>query len=191
MIRVLIVDDHAAVRAGLTAILRSEPGLRPVAAVASAGEALRELARAEPDVLLADYDLPDSDGLTLCWEAKALPQPPRVLVYSAFVRPRLTVAATLAGADATLDKSAPPEELVELIRRVARGRGGLPAIPPEAIRRCASELDQRDIPLFGMAMNRMQVAEIAAVAGYDVETTRSRLRALIGRLQQAPEASVA
>src|SRR5918999_948512 len=94
MIRVLVVDDHPAVRAGLVAMLRSEPGLVPVGAVGSA-----ELARDGTDVLLVDYDLPDSDGLTLCWDAKCREDPPAVLVYSAFARPRLTIAATLAGAD--------------------------------------------------------------------------------------------
>src|SRR5918999_6352046 len=99
MIRVLVVDDHPAVRAGLVAMLRSEPGLVPVGAVGSAEEALRELARDGTDVLLVDYDLPDSDGLTLCWDAKCREDPPAVLVYSSFSRPRLTIAAAPARAD--------------------------------------------------------------------------------------------
>jgi DNA-binding NarL/FixJ family response regulator len=191
MIRVLVVDDHPAVRAGLVAMLRSEPGLVPVGAVGSAEEALRELARDGTDVLLVDYDLPDSDGLTLCWDAKCREDPPAVLVYSAFARPRLTIAATLAGADAMLDKGADPDRLFELVRVVARGGRALMRAAPELISRCVAELDPDDIPLFGMAFNRMPVAEIATVAGCDITATQARLRAIIGQLQSTPAASAA
>lgn len=191
MIRVLVVDDHPAVRAGLVALLRSEPGLVPVGAVGDARDAARELARGVPDVLLVDFNLPDSDGLALCWEAKSLEEPPRVIIYSAFARPRLAVMAQIAGADAVLDKTAPAEELFELVRFVAGGGTALATIPPELIKRCVAELDPDDISLFGMAFNRVPVAEIAAVAGHDVETTRARVRTLIGRLQGEPEAKVA
>jgi DNA-binding NarL/FixJ family response regulator len=191
MIRVLVVDDHPAVRAGLASLLRTEPGLLPVGAVGSAEQARPELARGTTDVLLVDYDLPDSDGLALCWDAKCREEPPAVLIYTAFARPRLTIAATLAGADAMLDKGAPPEQLFEAVRIVAGGGKALPRVPPDLIRRCVAELDPDDIPLFGMAFNQIPVADIAAIAGHDLETTRARVRALIDRLQRAPEARAA
>lgn len=191
MIGVLIVDDHPAVRSGLVALLGAEPGLAPVGAVGTAEKARDELARGVPDVLVIDYNLPDSDGLTLCWDAKSLERPPRVLIYSAFARPRLAIAARVAGADAILDKSAPPERLFELVRVVARGGRALAGIPAELIQRCVAELDPVDIPIFGMAYNRLSVAEIAAVSRSDVSATRDRVRALIGRLQSVPEARMA
>jgi DNA-binding NarL/FixJ family response regulator len=188
MIRILVVDDHPAVRAGLASLLRSEPGLVPVGAVGSAEQALSRLAAGTTDVVLVDSNLPDSDGLALCWKAKSRDDPPAVLIYSAFARPRLMIAATLAGADAVLDKGAPPERLFELVRMVAGGGRALPRVPPELIRRCVAELDPDDIPLFGMAFNRIPAAEIAAIAGYEIETTRARLRALIERVQRPPGA---
>jgi DNA-binding NarL/FixJ family response regulator len=191
MIRVLVVDDHPAVCAGLVSLLRSEPGLVPVGTAASAAEALDRLARDMPDVLVVDYDLPGSSGLALCWEAKSREDPPRVLIYSAFAGPRLVVAATLAGAEAVLGKDAPPERLFELVRVVAGGGTALARVPPELIKRCVRELHPDDIPLFGMAFNRVPVADIAAIAGYDIETTRTRLRAIIGRLQTVPERTAA
>jgi two-component system response regulator DevR len=191
MIRVLVVDDHPAVCAGLASLLRSEPGLIPVGAVGTAEKALRQLSRGTTDVLLVDYDLPDSDGLALCWHAKCSEEPPAVLIYSAFARPRLTIAATLACADAILDKGAPPEQLFEAVRLVASGGRALPRVPPDLISRCVAELDPDDIPLFGMAFNQIPLAEIAAIAGHDLETTRTRVRALIGQLQVAPEARAA
>jgi len=182
VIRVLVVDDHPAVRAGLFSLLRSEPGIVAVAAVGTAAEALAESGRSRPDVVLLDYDLPDRDGLLLCCDLKALPEPPRVLLYSAFARPRLAPAARVAGVDAMLDKGAAPDELFETLRKVARGGlEQLPA-PPDVIGRCVGELPPDDIPLFGMAMNGTPTAEIAAVAGDDLPATRSRLRALVKRL---------
>lgn len=185
MIRVLVVDDHPAVRVGLASLLRSEPGIGPVAAVASADAALAEAARSAPDVALLDYDLPDRDGLLLCCDLKALEHPPRVVLYSAFARPRLAPAALVAGVDAMLDKGAPPEQLFETLRRVARGTGERLTAPPELLGRCIEELSPDDISLFGMAVNGTPAAEIAALAGTDVPSTHSRLRALVKRLQPA------
>jgi DNA-binding NarL/FixJ family response regulator len=191
MIRVLVVDDHPALRAGLASLLRSEPGLMPVGAAGNAEQARPELTRGRTDVLLVDHDLPNSHGLALCWEAKCRQDPPAVLIYSAFARPRLTIAATLAGADAILDKGAPPEQLFEAVRIVAGGGKALPPVQPDLIRRCVAELEPDDIPLFGMAFNRIPVAEIAAIAGHDLETTRARVGGLIDQLQTAPEGKAA
>jgi hypothetical protein len=101
------------------------------------------------------------------------------------------IAATLAGADGVLDKGAPPEQLFELLRVVAGGGRAIPRVQPELIKRCVAQLDQDDIPLFGMAFNRIPVAEIAAVVGLDIETTRARLRALMKRLERPSEARAA
>ena len=80
MIRVLVVDDHPAVLTGLVVALRGEPGIVPIAGVATSEEALSEARRFDIDLALVDYHLPDSDGLTLCQELKALDPPPKVLV---------------------------------------------------------------------------------------------------------------
>ena len=185
MIRVLVVDDHPAVRVGLAGLLRSEPGIGPVAAVASAEEALAEAARSGPDVALLDFDLPDRDGLLLCCDLKALEKPPRVVLYSAFARPRLAPAALVAGVDAMLDKGAAPDELFETLRKVVRGTVEPLSAPPELLGRCAEDLPPDDISLFGMAVNGTPPAEIAAMTGADLASTYSRLRALIKRLQAA------
>jgi hypothetical protein len=65
----------------------------------------------------------------------------------------------------------------------ARGSSMLPAPSPEVVERCIAELDPVDVPLFGMAINGTPLVEIAAVAGADVPVIRTRVRALIGRLQ--------
>jgi DNA-binding NarL/FixJ family response regulator len=183
-IEVVVVDDHPAVRAGLLGLVQAEPGLTCTAAAGSGTEALDAVRSTGATVVIADYELADTDGLTLCAELKALPEPPGVILYSAFVRPRLLPAAAVAGADAMLDKAAPATQLFDTVRAVARGAARLPAPPPEAMERCIRALQPDELSLFGMAVNGTPVAEIAAVAGDDIAETRRRLRAMLGRLQQ-------
>ncbi|HWM12133.1 MAG TPA: response regulator transcription factor [Solirubrobacteraceae bacterium] len=182
MIRLLVVDDHAAVRAGLIGLLRREPGLVPLGAVGSVDEALREARSLEPQVALIDFQLPDGDGLTLCRELKLLPTPPRVVIYSAFARPALAVAATLAGADGLVDKGVEVDDLFDAIRAVGRGEQALPHLEPEMVARCTARLDPDDVSIFGMLMSGTARADVAAVLSSDEHTVEDRLRAMLGDL---------
>ena len=186
MIGVLVIDDHPAVRAGLADVLRSEPGLSCLATAETAEDGIDAARRTEPSVVVADYELPDRDGLTLCSDLKALPNAPGVIVYSAFARPGLLPAAAVAGADAMLDKAAPAEELFDTIRIVARGEGRFPTPPPGVMERSFAQLDTEEIVLFGLAVNGAPPEEIAAVAGAQPDDTRRQLRALLARLQDTP-----
>lgn len=183
MIGVVLVDDHPAVLAGLVGLLESERGISCVAAVDSATVALDAARTSAATVVIADYELRDGDGLTLCAELKSLDPAPGVIVYSAFARPRLLPAAAIAGADAMLDKAVPADELFETIRAVARGTARLPTPPSEVMERCFRQLNPDEVPLFGMAVNGAPPTEIATVVGTDLDETRRRLRVLIGRLQ--------
>ena len=66
MIRVALIDDHPALVAGLTAVLRAEPGIVPVGTAADGAEAEHLLYQTQPDLVLLDYHLPSGDGLQLC-----------------------------------------------------------------------------------------------------------------------------
>ncbi len=180
MIRLLVVDDHAAVRAGLIGLLRREPGLVPLGAVGTVAEALREARSLEPQVALIDFQLPDGDGLTLCRELKLLPKPPRVVLYSAFARPALAVAATLAGADGVVDKGVEVDDLFDAIRAVGRGEQALPQLEPEMVARCTARLDPDDVSIFGMLMSGTTRADVAAVLNSDEQAVEDRLRAMLG-----------
>jgi DNA-binding NarL/FixJ family response regulator len=182
MIRLLVVDDHAAVRAGLIGLLRREPGLVPLGAVGSVAEALREARSLEPQVALIDFQLPDGDGLTLCRELKLLAKPPRVVLYSAFARPALAVAATLAGADGLVDKGVEVDDLFDAIRAVGRGEQALPSLEPEMIARCTTRLDPGDVPIFGMLMSGTPIADVAGVLSIGEQQVEDRLRAMLGDL---------
>jgi DNA-binding NarL/FixJ family response regulator len=101
--RILFVDDHPAVRAGLASVLRGEPGMVVVGAAGRPAEAVTKVTLTSPDVVLVDYQLPDYDGLVLCQQLKSLPEPPAVLVYSAYADGSLAIAAMVAGAEGVLN----------------------------------------------------------------------------------------
>ncbi|HEV2075174.1 MAG TPA: response regulator transcription factor [Thermoleophilaceae bacterium] len=163
MIRVLLVDDHPALRAGLYAVLRAEPGIVPQAAASSPTEALAQIERDRPDIVLADYHLQEGDGLTLCHRLKSRPDPPRVLIYSAYADTQLTIPAIVAGADGVANKAAPAEELFDAIRVISKGGTLLPPVPRELLEEASGRLDPDDLPILGMIMDRTSHAEMADV----------------------------
>jgi DNA-binding NarL/FixJ family response regulator len=184
MIRILVVDDHPALRAGLSALLRSEPGLVPVAAAADVDEALDAARRTEPDLAVIDYSLGSEDGLMLCLKLKSLPRPPRVLMYSAFADGRLAVAARVAGGDGLVDKAAPPAELFEAVRQAARGLGPLVTPPLAAHREVAVRLaTQHELAIFGMRLQGSPLADIAQALQLRPAELGDRLTALVARLR--------
>jgi DNA-binding NarL/FixJ family response regulator len=123
--RVLIVDDHPALRAGLATVLRMEPGMVVVGAASRASEAVRKVKLSWPEVVLVDYQLPDADGLALCQQLKVIAESPAVLIYSAYADGSLAIAAMVAGADGLVNKAAPAAELIDALRnsRPRRDRG--------------------------------------------------------------------
>jgi DNA-binding NarL/FixJ family response regulator len=185
MIRVLIVDDHPALRAGLWALLRAEPGLQPVGAVDAVAPAVRELRAQRCDVALVDYRLGSHNGLYLCRKLKSAGETPRVLVYSAFTEGELSIPAMLAGADGVLSKSAPSEEIVEAIRSVAAGRQLFPGLRHELIGASAAQLDPDDLPILGMVLEGTSLAEIASTLGLSPAEIEERIYKMIERLDVA------
>jgi DNA-binding NarL/FixJ family response regulator len=182
MIRVLVVDDHPAVRAGLVALLRAEPGLVPVAAAADPEAAINAARRTRPDVAVVDYQLRRGDGLLVCRELKALPAPPRILIYSAFAEQALGLPAAVAGAHGVVDKAVSPDELFERVRTVARGETVL-AITAEAMTAGAARLETEDLPILGLIMDRTPQAEIAEVLNLDERELDHRVEAMLTRLK--------
>jgi len=182
LIRVAIVDDHPAVRLGLQTALGSEPGIVPVGTAGNGAQMAPLLYRTDPDVVLLDYHLPDADGLTLCREIKGGVPAPAVILYSAFADESMTVPAIVAGADGLLHKSVRPQELFEAIRRVARGGDALPPVSPPLLEAAGLAIDERDLPILAMLMDRTPPGEIARIVGIDERMLGQRVRRMLGRL---------
>lgn len=121
MIRVLLVDDHPVVRAGLSAVLNTGDDIDVVAQAGTGREALEVLASTQVDVVVSDIQMPHMDGVELTAELGKIGGPP-VLILTTFDTENLIVAAMNAGAQGYLLKDAPPEELARAVRAVNEGR---------------------------------------------------------------------
>ena len=183
MIRILIVDDHPAMRAGLSAVLRAEPGLVPLSAASSVADLWPTMNRTKPDVVVLDYHLPGDDGLVLCRRIKRQLPPPAVLLYSAYADASLMIPARLAGADGLINKSAPANELYDAIRRVARGEQVLPPISRELLDAAARHLATDELPILGMTLDNTPVSEMATTLGVNAEDVMHRIDRMIKRLK--------
>ncbi|MBQ1080055.1 MULTISPECIES: response regulator transcription factor [unclassified Nocardiopsis] len=140
-IGVVIVDDDALVRVGLVMMMGGAPDVR-VLAEAEDGGAVQELVEQHsPDVVLMDIRMPTVDGLTATERLRALPDPPEVLVLTTFDADEHVLRALRAGAAGFLLKDTPPEEIVESVRRVARG---FPVLSPNVTRRLMDRVAQTD-----------------------------------------------
>jgi DNA-binding NarL/FixJ family response regulator len=184
--RTVIVDSQPAVRAGLTVLLRGEPGFVPVGAAGSAEEAAALLDR-NPHVVLLEPRLAGSDdGLKLCRRIKARIEAPLVVLYTLDPDPTTILAARVAGADGVVDKAADPSELFEALRRVARGGTALPPLSAEEFDDAARRADPEDLALLAMLVDRTSQAEVAETLRLDPRRVARRVERLLGRLRTRP-----
>jgi DNA-binding NarL/FixJ family response regulator len=125
VIRVLIVDDEALVRAGLRMILESDDELAVVGEADDGADVLAAVERARPDVVLMDIRMPRLDGLAATAALQELEAPPSVIVLTTFDLDDYVFRALQAGADGFLLKDTPPRELIQAVRVVASGESML------------------------------------------------------------------
>jgi two-component system, NarL family, response regulator NreC len=120
-IRILIVDDHAVVRSGLRMLLDSDDGLETVAEAGTARDAIFEVRKHKPDVVLMDVVLPDKSGIETTPDVLKEAPEARVLVLSMEDDPRYVREAFAAGASGYVLKEAADSELVAALKQVAAG----------------------------------------------------------------------
>jgi DNA-binding NarL/FixJ family response regulator len=182
--RLLIVDDHAAVRAGLRDLLGDEHDFEVVAAEASAEAAMSVAEREQIDVAIVDYQLGSRNGLWLSRKLKRLEPPPAVLIYSAYADDVLAAAAVVAEADGIISKGSLGSELRDEIRAVARGgRSRLRPLPPwlgETIRR---RFEHEEQAIFGMLLAGIDSTEIAETLDLSSAAMDARLAAMLRKLE--------
>ncbi len=125
VIRVLLVDDSALVRRGVRSVItaHSQHGaIQVVGEAANAAEAMSEVLRLKPDVVLLDLRLPDGSGIDICRRIHSEVPETRVLVLTSFVDDNLVYNAVIAGAHGYLMKEVDPPALLEAITKAAAGQ---------------------------------------------------------------------
>jgi DNA-binding NarL/FixJ family response regulator len=182
-IRILIVDDHPAVRLGARALFDDQPDMRVVAEARGAAEALDTL-DTPIDVALVDYHLRHgADGLTVISALQLVQPAARALVYSAFADSALAVAALVAGADGLLGKHELGDQLCDTIRRLARGRRYLPRIQPAVAHTMGARLDPGDRVIFAMLLSGVDPRTIAERLSLTEHELASRRAAMLRSLR--------
>lgn len=187
-VRVVVVDDHAVVRAGLRALLDGVDGVTVVGEAADAAGAEDVVARTRPDVVLMDLNLgAGAGGAAATARLRALAAPPRVLVLTAFATDADVLAALDAGAAGYLLKDAPPAELYDAIRRTARGETVLaPAVAATLVRRTAvhapvlSEREVAVLELLATGLGNRDMARQLLVSEATVKSHLSRIYTKLG-----------
>ena len=175
-IRVAVLDDHPAMRAGVEAMLAPAPDVRFVGAAAAEKDLWTLLARTQPTVLVLDLHHPGRDGLALCAEVKRRHTPPAVVLYTAAAHPDVTIAAVIAGADAILHKTAPPAALLHTIRASAvPASAPPPAVSSRHTARAAARLEPSEHAIFAMRLAGNSPQEIADTLSLPVTAIHRRI----------------
>jgi DNA-binding NarL/FixJ family response regulator len=131
-IRVLVVDDDALVRAGLSMLLAGAADIAIVGEATDGNEVAQAVAKHQPDVVLMDIRMPGMDGLTATEQLRAHDDAPEVIVLTTFEADDYVLRALRAGASGFLVKDTPPAEIVRAVRAVAAGE---PMLSPTITRR--------------------------------------------------------
>jgi DNA-binding NarL/FixJ family response regulator len=142
-IRVLVVEDHAALAETLRMAIDLEPGLECVGLAPTVTRALELAVELAPEVVLMDVRLPDGGGVEATARLKGLRPETSVIVLTAMADPEYLLQAAEAGASGFLRKESRISEILRAVRRV---RAGEPALPPEALRALVVEASREGPP---------------------------------------------
>jgi len=125
--RVVLVDDHPAMRAGVKGVLERATGISVVGEASTGEQALTVLRSTSPDVVFLDIGLPDTDGISLLDDIRDLPVATKVVMLSCQTDEASVRMAVDGGACGYLTKLAGPREIVDAVRRVQRGQAAISA----------------------------------------------------------------
>jgi two-component system, NarL family, response regulator DevR len=185
-IRLLVVDDHPAVRRGLAQLLDDQPDFEDAAVAATASSAVTQAETERFDVAVIDYHLGGRNGLWVCRRLKRLPRPPRVVIYSAYANDHLAASCVVAGADALLNKGGLGSELCEAIRAVAHGRRVLPRIPRPMAELLSRRLTDAELPIFAMLLGGTRAFEIRQALDISQPQFAAYEAAMLRKLEALP-----
>jgi len=197
-IRVAVVEDKAAFRRGLQAILEMTPGIECVGMYGTGEEALKFIPSSAPDIVLMDVNLPGMSGIECTRELKQLLPTVQIVMLTIEENTDRVFSALRSGATGYLLKTAPPAEILEAIQLVARG--GSPMSPVIARRVVESfhsapdsssareSLTDREVQVMQRIAQGNRIKEVALALGVSPTTVQTYVRRIYEKLQVRSQA---
>jgi len=188
--RVVVCDDHPLFREGMVRVLKASGGIEVVGEAADGRTALDAIRELKPDVAVVDYKMPGLDGVALAHAVTRDELPTKVLLVSAFDDSSIVYEALSAGALGFMSKEAPPEQVVDAVRAIARGEE---VVPPELARGLAGEvrkrakgammvLTSRELEMVRFIADGLSVPDISRQIHLSPATVRTHIQKLYEKL---------
>jgi two-component system, NarL family, response regulator DesR len=182
MIRTLIAESVALIRAGLVAVLAEEPDINVVAELDRPELVVSAACEVQPDVAVVDGDIAARDGFATVRELHARVPSCGSVIMSSSSSPCELREAVAAGADGFAGKDSAPDQITEAVRRVAAGEKALdPDLAFSALNSAASPLTSREVDVLRMAALGAPSTEIAGNLHLSVGTVRNYMSRVIGK----------
>ncbi len=199
-IRVMIVDDHAILRAGVREMLSEEADLQVVGEAGSAEEALQQLRELKVDVVVLDITLPGQSGIDLLKQLRRDRPELAILVLSMHPERSFAVRLMRAGANGYVPKMIVPEELVKAVRAVGTGRRYITPLVAELLAsECAADeegplhnrLSERELQVFTRIARGVSPAVMANELGLSVKTVSTYRARILEKMGMRSNAEIA
>jgi two-component system NarL family response regulator len=183
-LRLILADDHALVREGLSLILDTVPDMTIVAHASTGEEAIDLFLKHEPDLLLLDIHMPGEGGLSAVKRILKNRPHARILILTAYDTEEEIYRSMLAGAGGYILKDTPPDELISAIRTVASGQRFMSrsAGAKLAGRIGAPELTNRELVILQCVASGRANKEIADQLGVSEGTVKSHVNKIMRKL---------
>jgi two-component system, NarL family, response regulator len=184
-IRILIVDDHPVVRAGLTSMLSMQAELQVMGSASSGEEALVIIQRDAPDVVLLDLRMPGLNGIDMLIAAKKSGSQVRAIILTSYETDEDIYRAVQAGAQGYLLKDTPFKEMLEAIRNVNAGKRYIPRQIAQRLaeRMMRTELTARELEILKMLAKGPTNKQIGHALGISDYTVRNHVNSIIEKLE--------
>jgi DNA-binding NarL/FixJ family response regulator len=197
VIRLLIVDDHPVVRAGLRGMFETDPGFAVVGEAANGAQAIEQVRLTGPDLVLMDLQMPVVDGVAAIGQIRQLPYPPPVLVLTTYDSDNQILRAVEAGAAGYLLKDTPMETLFAAVRSAVAGGSPLtPSVAARLVHRLApvptggsEALSGRELEVVALVARGASNKEIAHALRISEATVKTHLAHLFAKLGVADRTS--